>query len=184
MDMLNCVTQDAWPGQPRIGLLLGGKSIKTAHRVSFGLERRGHIRISRDPGGFYRYAPVLLPEKEDKSDGNAGQSCPRVPDKVVDESSLGILFNQSSPSSVGRGASKYSTNGPSNYQPRQRGFYEAEIAKRLGNNGFDILQKLADLGDHVVERLCRAYADGELGEHEILAARLAAEQMPKKRRSI
>src|SRR4030088_1717204 len=62
MDKLNCATLDSWPGQALIAQLLGRKSTKTAHRVAFGLERRNHLRISRDPGGFYRYAPVFLPE--------------------------------------------------------------------------------------------------------------------------
>jgi hypothetical protein len=181
MDRLNCVTRDAWPGQTLIAQSLGGKSIKTAHRVAFGLERKGHLRISRDPGGFYRYAPVFLPEDEDKFDVNAGHDCPPVPDKIVDESSLGILFNRSSPSSDVREDGRYPI-AKSAYQPKQRGRYEAEIATRLGKNGFNILEKLAGLGDHLVERLCRAYANGEFGEREMLAARLAAEQMPKKRR--
>jgi hypothetical protein len=180
MDRLNCVTRDAWPGQTLIAQSLG-KSIKTAHRVAFGLERKGHLRISRDPGGFYRYAPVLLPEDQDNFDVNPGQNCPLVPDKIVDESSLGIPFNKSSPRSDVREEGRYPI-AKSAYQPKQRGLYETEIAEKLGKNGFAVLEKLAVLGDHVVERLCRAYADGEFGEREILAARLAAEQMPKKRR--
>jgi hypothetical protein len=182
MDKLNCATLDSWPGQALIAQLLGRKSTKTAHRVAFGLERRNHLRISRDTGGFYRYAPVFLTEDEDKSDGNAGHSCPPMPDKTVDESSLGILSNKSSPSSDGREASKYSSSAPSNYRRNQRGLYEVELAKLLGNNGSVVLERLSELNDAIVERLCRALADGLLGQREILAARLAADQQPRKRR--
>jgi hypothetical protein len=124
---------------------------------------------------------VLLPEDQDNFDVNAGHDCPRVPDKIVDESSLGIPFNTSSPSSDAHEAGRYPV-AKSAYQSKQRGLYEKEIADKLGKNGFVILEKLAGLGDHLVERLCRAYANGEFGEREMLAARLAAEQMPKKRR--
>jgi hypothetical protein len=42
----------------------------------------------------------------------------------------------------------------------------------------EILERLAAYDDHVVERLCRAHAEGLLGERELHAARLAAEQLP------
>src|SRR6202790_1868025 len=106
VDRLNCVTQDCWPGQKLIADQFGW-SIKTVHRVAVGLERRGHLRIIRNSNGSYRYAPVFLPEDEDKSVGAKGQNCPSVPDKNVEESFLGIPINQSSPSGGGRGANKW-----------------------------------------------------------------------------
>jgi hypothetical protein len=174
VDRLNCVTMDCWPSQKLIAEQFGW-SIKTVHRVAFGLKRRGHLIVSRNTHGSCRYAPVFLPEDEDKSGSSPRQSCPSVPDKNVEESFLEIQISKSSPSAaVGATASRY--------EGRQRGFYEAEIAKRLGNNGFEILGRLAEFDDDVVERLCRAQADCKLGERELLAARLAADQLPKRRR--
>ena len=66
---------------------------------------------------------------------------------------------------------------------RQRGSYEAELAKMLGNDGFGILERLSEHDDDIIERLCQAHADGKLGKRELAAARLAADQMPKTRRS-
>jgi hypothetical protein len=135
----------------------------------------GYLRITRNTHGSYRYAPIFLPEDEDKSGNASRQYRPTLPDKNVEESYLGILTRKSSPSAGTVGVTT------SRYEERQRGSYERELAKRLGNRGYEILERLADLGDHIVERLCRAYADDELGEREILAARLAAEQLPTKR---
>lgn len=184
MDKLNCVTRDAWPGQQLSAELLGDKSIKTVHRAAVCLQRRGYLHISRDPGGFYRYKPKLMPEDEDKVGAQGRQSRPVVPDKTVDESSLAILPKQSSPNWRAREEFESRTGKISNYRRAQRGAYEAEIARRLGGDGYQVLRKLADLGDHVLERLCRACAEGELGEREIIAARLAANQMHDKRRTI
>jgi hypothetical protein len=127
---------------------------------------------------------VFLPEDEDKSVGATRQTCPSIPDKNVDESFLGIPFNQSSPSGDPRTFGKYPTKTGSNYDRRQRGLYEAELAKLLGNDGFGILERLSEHDDNIVERLCRAYADRELGTRALIAARLAADQLPKKRRSM
>jgi hypothetical protein len=182
-DRLNCVTLDCWPSQKLIAEQFGW-SIKTVHRVAVGLERRGHLRIIRSSNGSYRYAPVFLPENEDKSVGAKRQSCPSFPDKNVDESFLGIPFNQSSPSGEEHGASKRPTKGASIYDRRRRGSYEADLAKLLGKDGFEVLARLSEHDDAIVERLCRAYADGELGARELIAARLAAEQLPRKRRPI
>jgi hypothetical protein len=180
VDRLNCVTQDCWPSQKTIAEYFGW-SIKTVHRVAVGLKRRGHLCITRNSNGSYRYAPVFLPDDEDKSVGATRQACPSIPDKNVEESFLGIPFNQSSPSGAGRGADKWPT--ASNYERSQRGSYEAELAKLLGKDGFGILQRLSEHDDEFVDRLCRACADGKLGRRELAAARLAADQMPKKRRS-
>jgi len=68
----------------------------------------------------------------------------------------------------------------SNYDMNQRGLYERELARRLGNNGFEVLERLADHDDAIVERLCRAFADSKLGDRELSAARLAADQLPKR----
>jgi hypothetical protein len=181
IDRLNCVTLDCWPSQKTIADQFGC-STKTVHRMACALERRGYLRISRNTHGSYRYAPVFLPEDEDKSVSASRQTCPLPPDKNVDQSSLGILTNQSSPRLGHREAGNVQTNAASKYERRQRGSYEAELAKLLGNDGFEILGRLSEHDDVNVERLCRAYADGELGSRELIAARLAAEQLPRKRR--
>lgn len=183
VDFLNCVTRDCWPSQKTIAEYFGW-SIKTVHRVAVSLKRRGHLRIIRNPNGSYRYAPVFLPEDEDKSVGAKGQSCPSIPDKNVDESFLGIPINKSSPIGDEGTACTYPTKPASNYVRSQRGAYEADIARLLGNDGFGVLERLSEHDDDIVERLCQACADGKLGKRELAAARLAADQMPKKRRSM
>jgi hypothetical protein len=182
MDRLNCVTLDSWPGQPLIAQQLGRKSIKTVNRIASGLEGHGYQRMSRNIHGSLRYAPVFLPEDADRPVPTSRQNCPSVPDKNVEESSLGILINKSSPSVGEHG--KRSRSTASKYERRQRGSYEAEVATLLGKDGFEILMRLSALDDAIVERLCRACADGQLGTRELIAARLAAEQLPRKRRSI
>jgi hypothetical protein len=176
MDHLNCVSVDSWPSQKRVADQFGW-STKTVHRVACALERRGHLRVTRGTRGSHRYAPIFMPEDEDKSGGPARQSCPEASDKNVEESSLGILTNQSSPRT---GPQDFVTP---KYEAHQRGRFEAELAKRLGNDGFEILARLSELDDAIVERLCRAHANGQVGERELSAARLAAEQSPQKRRA-
>ncbi|WJR78733.1 hypothetical protein [Bradyrhizobium sp. NP1] len=183
VDRLNCVTLDCWPSQKLIADQFGW-SIKTVHRVALALERRGYLRIIRNTKGSYRYTPVFLPEDQDRSVSALRQNYPPVPDKNVDESFLSILNNQSSPSAgvseFGKASRRFAA---SRYDNNQRGRYETELAKRLGNGGFEILERLADHDDAIVERLCRALADAELGERELAAARLASQQMPRKRRA-
>jgi hypothetical protein len=178
-DRLNCVTLDAWPGQSLIARDLGGKSIKTAQRAARGLEKRGHLNITRDTGGSYRHAPIFLPEDEDKSAGPPGQGCPSVADKIVNESYLGIQSNLSFSTGAQRNGAIPSSS--SKYNPRMQGTYQVEIAKMLGKDGFEILVQLFEHNEASVDRLCRAYANGELGEQELIAARLAAKQLPKRR---
>jgi hypothetical protein len=182
MDRLNCVTLDAWPGQRLMAQELG-KTVKTVHRVTLRFETRNYARVTRGALGSCRYAPIFLPEDDDKAVPAPRQNCPSRPDKNVDESYLEILPNKSSPSLAGE-VSKSSVAFSSRYKPRQRGLYESEIAKMLGNEGFGVLQRLSEFDDNIVVRLCRAYADGKLGRNEVIAARLAAEQMLRKRRRI
>jgi hypothetical protein len=177
-DRLNCVTLDAWPGQSLIARDLGGKSIKTAQRAARGLEHRGHLKMTRGAGGSYRYAPIFLPEDEDKSAGPLGQSRPSVAHKIVNESYLQIRSNLSFPTGAQKGGALPWSKRPSKYDACMQGTYQVEIAKMLGKEGFEILMRL---NEPSVERLCRAYANGELGEQELIAAQLAAKQLPKRR---
>lgn len=177
VDRLNCVTLDCWPSQKLIADDLGW-STKTVHRVAFGLKRRGYLRIDRNTFGSYRYAPVFMQEDEDKFGRAPRQTCLPGADKNVEESSLAIQLSKSSPSSALQGMDA------SRYDGRQRGSYEMLLAEKLGQDGFDILGHLSERDDLIVERLCRALAEGQLGERELVAARLAAQQMPRKRRAI
>ncbi|MEA2906614.1 MAG: hypothetical protein QOI12_4001 [Alphaproteobacteria bacterium] len=47
----------------------------------------------------------------------------------------------------------------------------------LGDGGIDALGRLDAIDGSIVERLCRAYVAGALGERELFAARLAVEQV-------
>ena len=174
MDHLNCVSLDCWPSQKTIADKFGW-STKTVHRVADALERRGYLRIIRSTQGSYRYTPVFSPEDEDKSAGSLRQNCPPGLDKNVGQSFLGILTNQSTP------RARPESISASRYVPTERGRYEAELAKRLGDHGLEVLTQLSEHDDAIVERLCRAHANGEVGERELAAAHLVAQQRLRKR---
>jgi hypothetical protein len=175
-DHLNCVTLDSWPGQLRLAKLLDLKSAKTLQRAARGLERLGVLTLKGGGRSGYRYAPVFLPTDEDKIILAAGYSRPAVADKNVRESLLVIQPKSSDSTEVAARKGTLQEYGTS-YQPRQRGAIELKLAEMLGSNGMEVLGKLGELDDAIVERLCRAYSAGALGERELIAARLAAEQV-------
>jgi hypothetical protein len=175
MDHLNCATLDSWPAQKTIAAKLGWCT-KTIQRIARALEAHGHIRIRRRSHGSYRYAPVFSKEDEDKSVSPERRECPPIADKNVDQSFLGILPNKSTPRSRTRGVAG------SVYDPQKRGYYESELAKKLGKNGFEILARLSDHDDALVDRLCRAWAKGEVGARELLAVQLAVQQLERRRK--
>jgi hypothetical protein len=176
-DHLNCVTLDAWPGQPRFARLLGRKCTKTAQRAAHGLERLGVLTLKRDGRKGYRYAPVFLPGDEDRSVLGEGQKCPQTQDRNVRGSLLGIRNTSSSSTEEAAEKVKQSHHAFPNYNRQQRGAFEIKLASLIGKDGIDVLARLAAFDDAIVDRLCRAYAEGLLGEKELLAACLAAEQM-------
>jgi hypothetical protein len=63
------------------------------------------------------------------------------------------------------------------YRRRERGAIEFKVAGMLGSDGMEILCRLGTVDDAIVERLCRAYVKGALAERELIAAKLAAEQL-------
>jgi hypothetical protein len=63
------------------------------------------------------------------------------------------------------------------YKRQRRGAVEIKVAETLGAGGLEMLARFAAIDDAIVERLCRAYASGLLGDREIAAARLAAQQI-------
>jgi hypothetical protein len=54
---------------------------------------------------------------------------------------------------------------------------EIEVAARLGDDGIIILNKLAEIDDGNVARLCEAQRDGTLTYSDLSAARLAVQQV-------
>jgi hypothetical protein len=126
--------------------------------------------------GRYRYAPVFLPGEKDKIVPARGQTCSPDRDKNVDESLLRILPTSSSSTAVASKGSDGTPRAVSGYDRRQRGAIEIRLASMLGSDGTDILGRLAAIDDAIIDRMCRAYAAGMIGEPELAAARLAAEQ--------
>jgi hypothetical protein len=177
-DHLNCVTLDCWPAQATIARYLGCKSVKTVQRATRGLVKLGLITLKPNPAGKsgYRYAPVFLPEDEDKSVGKSGQSCPKKADTDVRESFLDIHFISSSTEEAGE-RRKIPPRPKPPFNPRERGAIEIKVAEKLGRDGMEILARLARIDDAIVTRLCRAVAEGSLGDRDLAAARLAAEHV-------
>jgi hypothetical protein len=176
-DHLNCVTLDCWPAQGTLARLLRAKSVKTVQRAARGLEALGLVAIRPRSNGKagYRYAPVFLPGDEDNSGPAAGHPCPDDPDSNGGESFLEIHKKSFSTAAQAKNARQgVQSNAP--FAPSQRGAIEIQVAERLGGNGMDILSRLASIDDAIVDRLCRAHAGGVLGERDLAAARLAAEQ--------
>ncbi len=175
MDHLNCVTLDCWPGKRRIIERLGWNSARTADRVAKGLEALGLLRITRP--GLARYAPVFVPEDADKNVTAERQICPPAPDKFDDESLLLIHSNKSAPTEVERNRFERLVGFRGQYDRRQRGEHEREVARLIGPDGYDVLSALSGVDDTIVDRLCAAYAEGVFGLREIEAARLAVGQL-------
>lgn len=173
-DHLNCVTLDCWPSQARLAELLGFDCERTVQRAARGLAGLGFLVIRRGARGVCRYAPVFLPGEDDIPDPKSGRKAPSPPDTAVRESFLLTHLNQSC--SMGRPTVGSRELIDSGYQPNQRGSFELEISRLLGDNGFEILSSLDAIDEHIVERLCRAHATGSLTHRELSAARLAAEQ--------
>ena len=176
-DHLNCVTLDCWPSQARFARLLGFKSVKTPQRAARGLEQLGVLILKRAGRSRYRYAPVFLPDDEDRIVPVGRQLRPRAPDRNVRESLLAIQLTSSASTEAAAKGSEQNWQSVPAYDPRQRGAIEIEIAAMLGNGGIDLLTRLATLDPGIVDRLCRAHACGGLGERELAAARLAADQV-------
>src|SRR4051794_16901643 len=179
-DMLNCVSLDCWPGQETLVVLLDRTAVKTVSRAAKGLVRRGFITIEPRQDGHpgYRYAPIFLPDDRYENVQNSRQVCPQSEDTDVGESSLGILSKESVTQfrSFDRDGSR---RGQPNkkYNRARRGSYEANVAELLGTNGGQVLERLSQLDDRIVDRLCRAFIEGALSQRDLAAARLAANQM-------
>jgi hypothetical protein len=175
-DHLNCVTLDCWPAQSTLTGLLGRRSDKTAQRAARGLRALKFITISRgttETSG-YRYAPVFVPSDWDKIGSSTRQKRAELGDTNVHQSNLGIQLKSSSTAS---GKANGGIRTSPTFNPAARGAIELKLAQMLGPNGMDALGRLAGFDDTIVDRLCRSFSEGLIGERELIAARLAAEQV-------
>lgn len=173
-DHLNCVTLDCWPALPKLAKRLGFRSAKTLRRAASGLEGKGLLAV-RVVDNLHRFAPVFLPTDEASLVHESGQTCPRSPDNTVRESFLSILIESSARGSAD-GFKGSTAPQPSRWW-KQRGSIEIQVARWLGPDGIEVLGRLAQIDDGIVDRLCRAQVAGALTDKEHAAARLAAEQV-------
>lgn len=174
-DHLNCVTVDCWPAQKTLTRLLGRSSNKTAQRAARGLKALGFITIrsgTRERSG-QRYAPVFHSDDWDNSGNGRGRNRAESADTDVPQSSLSIQLKSSS-RAFRKAKEGNGVRAP--FKPAERGAIEIRLAGMLGPNGFEILGRLEEIDDAIVDRLCRALAEDQLGDRELSAARLAAEQ--------
>lgn len=169
-DHFNSVTMDCWPSQETIARLLGKNSTKSAQRAARGLEAHGLLRTRAGPDGKRYYAPVFIASDWTKSDRPSGQVCSDAPDNIVQESSLSNPLQESSSNGRPKKAAPA-------FDRRQRGKWEVMVARQLGPDGIDILEKLSAHDDDAVDRLCQAIATNSLTQRDLAAARLAAEQI-------
>lgn len=174
-DHLNCVTLDSWPSLPRVKELMGCASVKTPRRAARKLEQAGLLCLRSSERQLYRYAPVftVADEQDTKGHGKA-HSGPHSADTDVPESLL-LIRTTPPPRRGGRGQDEASVQ--SKYDPSRRGAIEVQLMMLLGGRGHILLPRLAALDDSIIERLCRAHAEGAVGEAELTAARIAAEQV-------
>jgi hypothetical protein len=173
-DHLNCVTLDSWPSQRKLAELLGFESVKTIQRAASGLEEKGFIRITAFRHNSHRYAPHFLLVDEDKIVFKERHSWVIDGDETVHESLL--LTRLTPPTPTAAETTKQGYEAAVRNTRKHRGAYEIAVAEMLGPDGMEILHRLAKLDDIHVQRLCLAYGYGALGDRELAAARLAAEQ--------
>ena len=176
-DHLNCVTLDAWPSQVRAAQLLGFQSVKTIQRAAGGLEKLELLVVNRGGGNHFRYAPVFVTGDEDKVVRTAGQTRPSTMDTDVQESLLLIHHTLSTTRKRFSDKSDSLHDSGGLYRRSERGAIEFQIAAMLGDDGMEVLGRLGSIDDSIIERLCRAHTAAALGEQELIAAKLAAEQV-------
>jgi hypothetical protein len=176
-DHLNCVTLDCWVGQLRVARLLGWRSTKTVQRAAGSLSSLKLLTLRRCEKGKanWRYAPVFLPSDWDKPVSEKGQSCADQMDSDVRKSFLEIHLKSDSTAAEVKHPRK-EPQETRRFERAQRGSLEIKVADMLGPDGIQMLEILHMLDDRIVDRLCQAYVEGRLGERELAAARLAAEQ--------
>ena len=171
-DHVNRVTRDCWLSQATIATKLG-LSTKTIQRAILSLRRHDFVRIRYvgKSGRKQRFVPVVY--ELDNYGSASSQKRPIQADRSVHQTYLGNLQK----SYLGTGERDLYTGEKSRpVRQTNRGLLEREIARRLGNDGWDLLSKLAEIDDGIVARLCHAQAAGALSASDLTAARLAARQ--------
>lgn len=170
-DHLNRATGDCWPAQSTIARKIG-VSVKTIQRSVRRLEEMGLLAIKRSSwrGETHRYVPVYQSASEaDHGVPTRRQSWAKRPDANDQQF---YLRNQHRTDLADRqGWQRRSRATP------DRGRIEVEIAQRLGADGFDVLNRLAEIDDEFVARLCDRHRLGLLTDEDLNAVRLAAKQV-------
>ena len=172
VEHLNCVTLDAWPNQERLAQLLGSKAIKTVQRAARGLEAIGELHVGTDRKGRRRYAPIFRVSDYAKNVAENSQICPENTDRNDRESFLVIHPTKSFPTTTAG-----TVQAHPGLSPQRRGEIEVKVAELIGADGWQILGRLGEHDDAIVQRLCNAFEKSSLGLREITAARLAARQL-------
>ena len=168
-DYLNRTTHEAWPSQITIAKKLR-LSIKTVQRATRQLETQGLLKLrpSRNKSETHRYMPIFLPDPADKVVSSTRQISPKGPDCADLQSYSNNLHRTY--------LSGYRDKQRERLPAADRGGLEVEVARQLGNDGFEILDQLAAIDDAAVSRLCEKQRHGILTEADFHAARLAARQ--------
>jgi Helix-turn-helix domain len=172
-DHLNRATRDCWLAHATIARKLG-VSAKTVQRSIRSLkdQRLLSIRYAGAESRKQRFVPAFL---EDEAQVNSvldnGRACPGNGDVNVHQSFSGNLTR----SDLAAGQ-RSSPGSATRVRRNDRGRLEVEVARRLGGDGFEVLDRLAAIDDSIVCRLCEAHAQGALSAADLDAARLAARQ--------
>jgi hypothetical protein len=83
-------------------------------------------------------------------------------------------FIHQPPTVAGAGGTKERIIRPTGtYDRFKRGSYEKELAILLGTHGMNILYRLSQIDDAIIDRMCAALINGGIGKREIATARAA-----------
>ena len=193
-DHVNKETNDAWASQRAFAEILGVNQ-KTVQRGVAELEALDYLDVVRanrlGPTNRYR---LRLPGRGDfcvevasaKAD-RSGQNCPIGADNSVRQSNLNNHVDSDAripdaefsppPSGKPKHPARQSPAGGQRKQ-RDRGAIELAIAKRLGSDGPD---RLAELPEEQINRLCALQRLGRLSDHllfEAVPPRQASKGLP------
>lgn len=167
MDFQNRATRDSWLAQQTIARKIG-TSVKTVQRSVSRLEKKGFLKIQRfgREGKSNRYA-LELPYDDDCQDADVSSQrhgWPSASDSGVSQS----YSNNLQISSLAGRRTKYVGRIGSD-----RGRFELEIAARIGSEGIEILNRLAEIDDRHVAAVCEQQRNGTLTDLDIQAILVA-----------
>ena len=174
-DHVNKVTGDCWLSHATIARKLG-ISTKTVQRAIGALKRPGFIfvRYAETNPRKQRFVPsfILNSDGEPDSDGApSGQERPPTLDAGGHQSFSKNILRSDLPQRIADSGSQHSDRELQNkFRRSSRGELEVKVAKRLGSDGFDVLNRLAEVDDRIVYRLCVAQANNRLTPADLYAA--------------